>query len=110
MRLSDFDMTLSRRQVTSGRVSFRLENRGPTVHELVVARSDRSADDLPIGPDGLSVDEDHPAVHAMGEQEAVKLGDDQRLTLDLAPGHYVLFCNLGGHYMGGMHADLEVVA
>jgi uncharacterized cupredoxin-like copper-binding protein len=26
----------------------------------------------------------------------------------LAPGHYVLFCNLEGHYLGGMNVSLEV--
>jgi uncharacterized cupredoxin-like copper-binding protein len=26
----------------------------------------------------------------------------------LAPGRYVLFCNMTGHYMGGMHSTLVV--
>ena len=26
----------------------------------------------------------------------------------LAPGHYVVICNLPGHYASGMHADLTV--
>ena len=28
---------------------------------------------------------------------------------DLAPGKYVLFCNLGGHYMNGMYTAFEVI-
>jgi hypothetical protein len=32
------------------------------------------------------------------------------LPLTLAPGRYVFFCNLDGHYLGGMHAVLEVSA
>ena len=27
---------------------------------------------------------------------------------DLKPGRYVLWCNLEGHYLGGMHASFEV--
>ena len=30
-------------------------------------------------------------------------------TFDLAPGKYVLFCNLGGHYMNGMYTAFEVI-
>jgi uncharacterized cupredoxin-like copper-binding protein len=40
----------------------------------------------------------------------VKLDHTQDLSVDLKPGHYVLFCNLRGHFMGGMFTDLEVVA
>ena len=32
----------------------------------------------------------------------------QTLVLHLAPGHYVLYCNLEGHYLGGMYAALTV--
>ena len=30
------------------------------------------------------------------------------LTLDLKPGRYVLWCNLEGHYLGGMHETFDV--
>ena len=30
------------------------------------------------------------------------------LTLDLAPGHYAVVCNLPGHYAMGMHQDFFV--
>ena len=30
------------------------------------------------------------------------------LILDLAPGKYLLFCNVAGHYMAGMWATVEV--
>ena len=31
------------------------------------------------------------------------------LSLDLAPGHYAVVCNLAGHYAMGMHQDFNVV-
>jgi uncharacterized cupredoxin-like copper-binding protein len=38
----------------------------------------------------------------------VPAGADETLALSLQPGRYVFFCNMEGHYMGGMHGVLEV--
>ncbi|MBX3285706.1 MAG: hypothetical protein R2746_07060 [Acidimicrobiales bacterium] len=108
VELKDFEVGLSTARTESGRVVFDLENTGPTVHELVVARTDLASGELPLGSDGLSVDEDTPKVRVLGEDESVQLDERHQLDLDLDPGHYVLFCNLEGHYLGGMHVDLEV--
>ena len=35
-------------------------------------------------------------------------GATKTITIDLKPGHYVLFCNLPGHYAAGMHQDFWV--
>ena len=35
-------------------------------------------------------------------------GSNRKLRLHLAPGRYVLFCNMSGHYLGGMHTELVV--
>ena len=40
--------------------------------------------------------------------EILEAGDKKNLTLNLPPGHYVLYCNLEGHYLGSMHATLDV--
>ena len=32
----------------------------------------------------------------------------RRLHVRLTPGHYELFCNMSGHYLGGMERELEV--
>jgi uncharacterized cupredoxin-like copper-binding protein len=44
----------------------------------------------------------------MGSIEVVEAGDKATLKLNLPPGHYVLYCNLEGHYLGNMYATLEV--
>ena len=107
--LRDFRIDAPTRPITAGDVTFVVVNRGPTVHELVLARTTLRSADLPIGPDGLSVSEDSPRVTAVDELEHVALHTRSTLTVHLRPGHYVLFCNLEGHYLGGMHADLTVV-
>jgi uncharacterized cupredoxin-like copper-binding protein len=87
-------------------VIFRIDNQAPVTHEFVVVRSDLPPDQLAIGSDGLSVDEDQ--LDPMGEIGEVESGTIQTLALHLSPGHYVFFCNLEGHYLGGMHGGLEV--
>ncbi len=109
-RMEDFEIELSADVVDAGTVVIGMENDGPTVHELVVARTDRPADELALGEDGLSVTEEAPGFRVLGEDENVQLDEQDVLELVLEPGHYVLFCNFQGHYLGGMHADLEVEA
>jgi hypothetical protein len=61
---------------------------------------------LPLGADGLSVDED--AIDVVDELEEVQDGSVGALSVSLEPGTYVLFCNLEGHYLAGMYATIEV--
>ena len=42
------------------------------------------------------------------EDSELDIGVSRALVVDLPPGHYVLYCNLEGHYLGGMHASLVV--
>ena len=106
--MRDFRIDLSTASVQDGAVVIGLQNHGPTVHELVVVRTDRRADQLPIAQDGLSVDEESRSFRILGEEEHVRLDEQDVMRLVLEPGHYAFFCNLEGHYLGGMHADLEV--
>ena len=92
----------------AGLVRFRLGNNGPSTHEFVVVRTDRASDKLPLQRDGLTVDEEGPGVEHVDEAEGLDIADHRTLTLSLAPGHYVLFCNMEGHYLGGMHAAFAV--
>jgi uncharacterized cupredoxin-like copper-binding protein len=94
--------------VPAGTVSFRLLNQGPTTHEFIVVRTDRAPDKLPLQRDGLTVNEDAPGIDLLDEAEGLDIDDRQTLVLDLAAGHYVMYCNLEGHYLGGMHAALTV--
>ena len=106
--LDDFRVREDAAVVPAGTVSFRVRNQGPTSHELIVVRTDRAPDKLPLQGDGLTVNEEGPGVALIDEAEALDIDDRQTLVLDLAPGHYVMYCNLEGHYLGGMHAALAV--
>jgi uncharacterized cupredoxin-like copper-binding protein len=108
VRTSDFKLTAGRLAVPAGYVTFRVHNTGASTHELIVTRTDIAADALPLRANGITVDEDSKQLHAAGELGEVRLGATRDLTLNLKPGHYVLFCNLEGHYRGGMYALVEV--
>ena len=106
--MSDFKLSTKTTKVPAGYVTFRIRNTGPSTHEFVVDRTDVAADALPLRANDITVDEDSKQLHAAGELAEIRLDTTRDLTLDLKPGHYVLFCNLEGHYRGGMYAALEV--
>jgi uncharacterized cupredoxin-like copper-binding protein len=106
--LKDFHIDNGTASVTGGDVVMQVHNEAPATHEFVVVRTNLPADGLPLGPDGLSVNEDW--LDRVGELNEVPAGTVGTLPLHLAPGRYVFFCNLDGHYLGGMHAVLEVSA
>jgi uncharacterized cupredoxin-like copper-binding protein len=106
--LEDFEVRQEATVVRSGTVSFRIRNQGPTTHEVIVVRTDRAPDKLPLQSDGLTVDEEGPGITFLEEVEGLDIDDRQTLVLDLAPGNYVLYCNLEGHYLGGMYEALTV--
>jgi uncharacterized cupredoxin-like copper-binding protein len=106
--LEDFKVRQDAASVPAGTVSFRILNQGPTTHEMIVVRTDRPPDKLPLQGDGLTVDEEGPGVQLVDEVEGLDIDDRQTMVLGLKPGHYVLYCNLEGHYLGGMYAALTV--
>jgi uncharacterized cupredoxin-like copper-binding protein len=103
----DFHIKVSPARVRAGDVRLVIRNKGPDTHELLIVRAGRR--ELPLRSDGLTVDEEklEPVTVAIAEGEppdAVHV-----LRLNLRPGHYELFCNMAGHYLGGMRARLVVM-
>jgi len=102
----DFKITAPR-TVQAGELEIESRNRGPDDHELIVVRADGAAK-LPIRHDGITVDEDALEPVEAGALEPFAGGTVGVLHLDLTPGRYVLFCNMAGHFLGGMHTTLVV--
>ncbi|MEX1248923.1 MAG: hypothetical protein WEA61_10630 [Anaerolineales bacterium] len=104
--MTDYQMELSADSVKAGEVTFHIQNDADiTVHEFVVVQTDTLAADLPVGED-LLVDESQ--FTPVDEVEDLEAGDSADLTVTLAPGHYVLLCNIAGHFTLGMHTDFTV--
>jgi uncharacterized cupredoxin-like copper-binding protein len=105
--IKDFKVRPSSPTAPAGTVRLRVSNIGPTTHEFVVVRTDLPDDELPIGADGLNVDEDR--LDDVDEIEGIEDGTTEQATVQLEPGRYVFFCNLEGHFLAGMHAAVRVI-
>jgi uncharacterized cupredoxin-like copper-binding protein len=107
VRVSERDFHISApKRVSSGDVRIAVRNKGPVNHEFIVVRTRNSR--LPLRPDGSTVDEEGLEKATLGAVEPAAPGSVHHLRLHLAPGRYELFCNMSGHYLGGMHARLVV--
>jgi hypothetical protein len=78
-----------------------VENKGPDTHELLVARTSAP---LPLRADGITVDEEALEPVTVDEVEGEARGHVFVAQFKLRPGRYELFCNMAGHYLGGMRA------
>jgi uncharacterized cupredoxin-like copper-binding protein len=102
----DFQITIPG-HVDAGAVTFAVKNDGPDQHELIVVRL--SAKPLPLRGDGITIDEEKLGKAEIGSLEPGRAGSVRDLRLDLPPGRYRVFCNMYGHYMSGMSADVVAV-
>ena len=107
VRISERDFRIKApKTIRAGVVRLRVHNAGPDTHELLLVRL--RGGKLPLRRDGLTVDEDaleplHPVII-----EGMERGQGDEVQVHLAPGRYVLFCNMAGHYLSGMHARVVV--
>lgn len=99
--LSEWAVKSTPAQAKAGQVTFTARNVGQAPHELVVLRTDKRADAL-----GGSTEAPEPG--KVGAASDIQPGASKPLSVALEPGHYVLLCNLPGHYSQGMRADFTV--
>lgn len=92
----------------AGEVTFEVTNQGKLPHELIVVKTDLAADALTLEADGARVEETAPGQDDVGEVEDIQPGETKSGTFNLEAGHYVLVCNVPGHYKAGMVASFQV--
>lgn len=102
VELTDFAVKADPGTVKAGRVVFAVRNRASMIHDLVVIRTDLAPNALPI--DGGKAKEDGK----VGQVANLSAGISRKLVLELPAGHYVLICNVAGHYQLGMRTALTV--
>jgi uncharacterized cupredoxin-like copper-binding protein len=105
LKVRDFEITAPK-HLAAGTVVMHVRNAGPDTHELIFVRADGR--ELPLRQDDLTVDEDAVKARTIGILDDDHPGTRRTWTLHLTPGRYVLFCNMSGHYLGGMHAHVVV--
>jgi len=102
----DYKIQLSKTTAKAGSITFHVTNNATDLnHEFVIVKTDLQAADLPLNSDG-NVDE--TKLDIIGRVPQLEPGKSQDLTVDLAAGHYVIMCNLPGHYAQGMYTDFSV--
>ena len=102
----DFKITTSLARVAPGQVTLSIHNAGPDQHELIVAPAGSRA--LPFRSDGFTISEETIQRSEPGSVNPQEPGRTTDLKLNLSRGRYVLFCNMEGHFMAGMHTVLVV--
>jgi uncharacterized cupredoxin-like copper-binding protein len=102
--LSDFKVAADHATVPAGKVVFGIRNHAAMAHELKVIKTDRAAEALEVDASSAKAKEDGK----VGELLNISAGASRKLVLELAPGRYVLICNIAGHYQLGMRTSLVV--
>lgn len=109
--LTTYKITMSKTSAKSGDIVFHVHNDATDLtHEFVIFKTDLPEDQLPLTADG-AVDEEGAGVTHIDEVE-VEPGQASDLAVNLAPGNYVMICNINDnneqHYMHGMHQAFTV--
>jgi uncharacterized cupredoxin-like copper-binding protein len=114
--LKEFGILPATDSAVAGDVTFDVTNQGPKdTHEFVVIKTDLAPNALPTKADG-SVNEEAAGLQPVDEIEDIAVGDTPTLAVSLAPGSYVLICNIVdeesgktvAHYQQGMVAGFTV--
>jgi uncharacterized cupredoxin-like copper-binding protein len=105
--LNEFAIIAEVAEVPAGEVVFDVVNTGEDDHELIFFKSDMDITALP--PSAVKGEVDEGAIgEYVGGFEDVKPGTLAGGSLVLAPGRYILLCNLTKHYENGMVSTLQV--
>jgi uncharacterized cupredoxin-like copper-binding protein len=108
VRVTERDFHISApASVPAGNVQLAVHNRGPDAHELIVVKAAHGSG-LPLRADGTTVNEDTLDRVTAGSLEPGEPGSARNLQVHLSPGRYEMFCNMSGHYLGGMRTELAV--
>jgi len=107
-------LTLDPATVSAGAVSFRAINTGALVHEVTVLplASGQYPGQRAVGADD-EVDESAALGHAArtcgeGDGNGIAPRAAGWTTISLPPGRYEVICNVPGHYLARMYAELNV--
>lgn len=99
---TEFSLDLGTETIPAGKVTFTVKNSGSMVHEFVVLKTTTPGADLKV-TNGTADEAGN-----IGETGDMPAGSTKTLTLNLKAGHYVVLCNLPGHYQGGMWKNMTV--
>jgi len=101
-----FQITLSQYTAQAGPVTFHIVNGADDMlHEFIIFETDLPPDELPTDMSGR-VKED--ALTILTAAEDIPPSHSRDITVNMGAGHYVMICNLPGHYEQGMRVEFNV--
>jgi uncharacterized cupredoxin-like copper-binding protein len=93
--------------VVGGSVKLAITNAGPSPHELLIFKTDLPEGQLPV-VNGIVDETSSHITKVFDTGNNIDPGTTRIVQANLPAGNYVLVCNLPGHYLAGMHAQLKV--
>jgi uncharacterized cupredoxin-like copper-binding protein len=105
---SQMYVKLDKKSVPAGPVTFDVSNVGAKPHEMLIFKTDLTADMLPMGRNGDPTRVDEDKLGAVGEVAGLNPGDKKSGTFDLTAGKYVILCNKAGHFPAGQWTYFQV--
>ena len=102
--LREHVISLTSTEVRAGTVTFQVRNGGSIAHDFIVIKTDLAPDKLPVDANTQKARDEG----RVGGVDELAPGTTANLRLDLAPGHYVIICNVPTHYQLGMRTELRV--
>jgi uncharacterized cupredoxin-like copper-binding protein len=102
--MKEYTITLNTPTAKAGVVKFGIRNLGTMVHDFDVIKTDLAPDKLPIDTASAKAKTDGLV------KQMINIAQGRVTTLEaqLEAGHYVIICNVAGHYQLGMRAELTV--
>lgn len=101
---SPYSVVVSPATFKAGTITFGIRNTGAMPHQFDLIKTDLAADKLPIDAATAKAKEDGLVKQVLNIQP----GKVATVSAELQPGHYVIICNVAGHYQLGMRADFTV--
>lgn len=107
MDMATMGITVDRPEISAGEVTFTVINDSQEFyHSLSIAPVADIATELPYLREKLMVDE--TAAGTVARSKELRPHASGSVTVELQTGTYILFCNIGGHYVMGMWTLITV--
>ncbi len=104
VELREYTVTLTPATAKAGTVKIGIKNAGNMPHEFELIKTDLAVDKLPVDGGTAKAKEDGLVKQVLN----IEQGKVAVVSAALAPGRYVVLCNVAGHYQLGMRAELRV--
>lgn len=108
MDMATMGITVDLAEIPAGEVTFAVVNESQDFyHSMTISAVEDRSKGLPYLPDNMMVDEE--AAGTTARVKELKPRAFGKVTVDMRPGTYILYCNIAGHYVMGMWTIVTVV-